>query len=476
MSAAPHIISRQKVTLRCRGGVDAFALRARAQALCSDELPARLNQLFDRFDEPDMVLQLGKISVHVEIDDERLLGESLAKAITEEVELALRKQLAQRVDETLSVEGNLLSALIYFLKRGYLPWWVLEKDTALFRNAAIAFLKAGIPANTQHQVLATLRNEDARTRFFSLIGEEVILNFLVALPVFSEKKWPEVAASFDMLRTAAKSSQHWDNRSWIEAVLASVAFVDKHSLSSFEAFLNQLTRILMHSGIELSELQALNLPSATWCKLINQEQARSGKTIKLSSEVRYDGIFDMSTAIEKTSDSVDLDAPEEDLRIMIQNAGLVILAPFLPRLFSNLGYVAEEKLTDASRAIAIMRYLLAGEQEYLEMDVVLEKILCGLPLSQSLHLDYQPSVFEKEEADALLHSVIEHWSALKSTSSDGLRYNFLLREGRLLFKNNQWDLTVQKETHDILLDYLPWTISMIRLPWMKDILHVKWNT
>ena len=34
---------------------------------------------------------------------------------------------------------------------------------------------------------------------------------------------------------------------------------------------------------------------------------------------------------------------------------------------------------------------------------------------------------------------------------------------------------VGKNALDILLDYLPWNIHLVKLPWLKDSLYVDWR-
>jgi hypothetical protein len=36
-------------------------------------------------------------------------------------------------------------------------------------------------------------------------------------------------------------------------------------------------------------------------------------------------------------------------------------------------------------------------------------------------------------------------------------------------------LQVEGKALDILLDYLPWTLSIVKLPWMKKLLHIEWR-
>ena len=159
--------------------------------------------------------------------------------------------------------------------------------------------------------------------------------------------------------------------------------------------------------------------------------------------------------------------------IYVANAGLVILAPYFSLFFKNMQLLTENKFNNVPRAIALLHYLIYGDDDYEEFQCVLSKIICGLELSTVI---YKYTLYEadKSEADALLQAVIAHWQVLKNTSPDGLRNSFLQREGRLVFIDHEWQLVVQKESPDILLAHLPWNISLIKLPWMKNLLKVDW--
>jgi hypothetical protein len=153
-----------------------------------------------------------------------------------------------------------------------------------------------------------------------------------------------------------------------------------------------------------------------------------------------------------------------------------LLALYLPGFFNRLNVLSSDgKVGDLPRAMALLRYLVFESDDFEEMELVLEKLLCGIPLVESIAGRHNILDEEEEQAHELLQSVIEHWTILKNTTPAGLRHSFLQREGKLSFRNNQWELTVHRQAHDILLDYLPWSISMIKLQWMPHLLVVKWN-
>jgi hypothetical protein len=160
--------------------------------------------------------------------------------------------------------------------------------------------------------------------------------------------------------------------------------------------------------------------------------------------------------------------------IYIRNAGLVILAAYLPAFFRRLGIAGEKQVLDGPVALALQHYLVFGSQDCAEWDLVLNKILCGVPLEDSVETPPPLTLEQKQEAELLLNAVIANWPALKNTSPNGLRATFLQREGVLRPKNGDWQLLLTRTSFDVLMDRLPWTISMIRLPWMPWMLYTDW--
>ena len=75
----------------------------------------------------------------------------------------------------------------------------------------------------------------------------------------------------------------------------------------------------------------------------------------------------------------------------------------------------------------------------------------------------------------MLEGVRSNWTKLKNTSIEGIRQAFLQREGKLEEKDDFYHLTVEEKAYDILLDSVPWNFRMIRHPWMKKTVQVKWR-
>ena len=163
--------------------------------------------------------------------------------------------------------------------------------------------------------------------------------------------------------------------------------------------------------------------------------------------------------------------------LYLANAGLIIFWPFLARLFETLDLVQEQEFKNAEsaeRAVHLLQYLVDESSETAEHLLPLNKLLCGLDLMEPVSASIDISEQEKAECEKLLTAVIQHWTALKNTSIDGLRKAFLQREAILRIRDGGWLLQVERATHDILLDNIPWSIRMIKLPWMEELIYVEW--
>lgn len=164
--------------------------------------------------------------------------------------------------------------------------------------------------------------------------------------------------------------------------------------------------------------------------------------------------------------------------LFVANAGVVLIAPYLQRLFERLDLVVDKQFVDepaAERAVALIQYAVTAQAEAAEPLVVLNKLLCGLPLEAPVQREVELVAHEREAVDSLLLAAIGHWNALGRTSLAGLRQTFLQREGRLEHKADAWHLEVQPQTFDVLIDRLPWGFSTVRFPWMAEVLHVHWR-
>lgn len=165
--------------------------------------------------------------------------------------------------------------------------------------------------------------------------------------------------------------------------------------------------------------------------------------------------------------------------LFVQDAGLIILHPFLKELFSSCGFYNNQSWSTPEAqhaAVHLLGWIARKTQKIPEYELMLHKILCGMPIEEPLDTSISLSTTQLANADELMQAVISHWGVLKSTSVDGLREGFLRRNGKLVPKDDGWKLTVEQKAQDILVGKLPWGLSLIQLPWLDGLrLHIDWQ-
>jgi hypothetical protein len=164
--------------------------------------------------------------------------------------------------------------------------------------------------------------------------------------------------------------------------------------------------------------------------------------------------------------------------IHVVNAGQVLAAPYLPRLWSMLDLTEKgvfKGLLEAERAVHLLQFIANESASSPEYQLVLNKILCGVPAAVSIVRGIDILEKEIEVIEQLLGAMIQHWKIIGNTSITGLRESFMQRPGWLSMKDDAWHLRIQEQAFDMLLDQLPWSFSIIRYPWMEKPVHVKWR-
>lgn len=176
----------------------------------------------------------------------------------------------------------------------------------------------------------------------------------------------------------------------------------------------------------------------------------------------------------------EVDQEVREKRFHLEDAGLVLLAPFISTLFSRLGYLDEngcfESVASQFRAIILLRRVVFPEVvEIHDYELNLCKVLCGVNPAFPIPTDIQLGEDEKNEIDHLLESVIDYWTIINGTSTDGFRSSFLKRFGTLEKSENMWIVRVEGSTIDILMEDLPWSFSALSYSWCQDVIYVEWQ-
>lgn len=159
-------------------------------------------------------------------------------------------------------------------------------------------------------------------------------------------------------------------------------------------------------------------------------------------------------------------------------AGVILCHVYLSSFWQRLDWIQMGKFQDLTAqelAVLSLHYLASGEREAPEYQLMLPKLLCGLPLNHPLNVSLTLSEKHAREAENLLSAIVQNWGALGEVSNESLRTGFLQRSGKLSLKSGRWRLLMERQTIDVLLDRLPWSIGIVKLPWMPEPIMVDWN-
>ena len=396
--------------------------------------------------EKQVTDQLLKLIAKVRPEDQ---SEKILNGIAEKGSEKTVKSIAEeRADEEL---------FIFIIREGTLPWWaettspivlqalagkVLEQPSAAFKAALLSLV-----------TLPAARKRIAFKLPIALI--EKLIRFSFSEPEALLKMIEEIA-----LHIQNETAQPLTI--YVRQVL-------------FEAALNYAVRLpgqqLLISNLLKIHKNENTLPVAI-TKALEIIKEKSEAT-----DVTVQAIKKIVTDEEKESSSFH-QPHTSDNEYFVKNAGLVILCPYLPQFFKSLGLMQNNDFVThiaQERAVYLLQYLSTGDdQNFEEHDMILNKVLCGMNLLMPLTLTFELQENEKKECYELLKSVTTHWTALKNTSPESMRDTFFMREGILEEHANGWNLKIERTTLDVLVDKLPWGISIIKLPWSTEIIFVNW--
>jgi hypothetical protein len=466
-----HIIHKQKVTLQIPKEGDANVYYGHVSNLMQNELPARIETILDQLFPTDKIIRIASLK----LDLGSINPQNFEQDFKEGVIKALIKTLSSQKDSLDGVDNgdvlnnaqSLVNSFIFFLEKGYLPWYRTTKKTSAWENELIN----GFSVNEYEYFLDWWRDN---YQLNQVITHRLILQFSdILLQKIISAIAPDVRESWELI---------YKDYAWLLKTLLKVKHVARYEIWKY------LFHILLNSKDNLWPSLALKLLVVHFdleSGELNKVDSRVLKTLTVKNALKQ---FDEANDADKAYDNgkelakgwsrnktKKWDSEEDTL--YVTNSGILILHYFLKPFFEDLKlFVAGKFVNDKARqrAVLLLHYLATGESGAAEFDLPLEKILCGYPLESTLPNRIVLTRKERAESEKLLNAVIDYWVPLRNTSIEGLRNTFLQREGKLVTKENGWLLIVEQKTVDILLDKLPWGFSTIRLPWMEQILNVDW--
>ncbi len=446
----------------------------------SDILP-QLQQLLDNLDNDSHIL-IERLELELGTLDRELLscqlpgetlqrfGETIVDAISNNPEEETQRSLSLGSDELA------LEALLYFLQKGSLPWYIGSQAEWLRHEQQWLYnLLPAITAGTgkSRQLLNLLASSpQSLMRLFAQFSVEFIRQITqTILNVDAGFLRRKSLALKKMINAGFSNSE----KSPLEALLNRV---DIDAMALF--------MLLCAIDFKVTSDIQLNHILKRFTALLRQ-QHETGTTINRQNimPLLADAIEEQATnTLPTKTEEPQVEAPgkgdalKDVDGLFVKQAGVIILHPFLEYFFKDFALVHEDDFADEPArqlAVHLLHYMATGKTEAFEHDLQMEKFLCGWPDEKPIERRVKLPKGMQTEADNLLRAVIKHWRALKNTSPDGLREGFLSRNGKLITNGEMPRLIVENTSLDILLASLPWGIGVVKLPWMPKILYVEWS-
>jgi Contractile injection system tape measure protein len=508
-TAQRHVVRREVVEVVLAGNEsDGFALQTMLADLCRDQLTRALEGTFEETIRSDEHWSIDRLVVDAGSFSVATLERDFIGAVTE----AVRRQIGDRAaglgsslrrteprrpgaawpdaegqDRSTTSSGSLerrsegellRDAFLHFLATGALPWWFPLPNGSSLEDAITAFRRtAGRLDQFGRALTDAIAPQVMRTRLVRQFSWQFLGALLESMSPEAMRTVQEVLAEASRQGHRTEPSSRFSEQLWLAAFAQAAR---GFPVTGEDVVADWLDRL---SGAEREpEEQRIARIAERWLAP-SKRAGRTGAATTERRQTRSD-----QPPREERSEHAEPTPPtiawgegpplliDLEEGVFVECAGLVLLHPFLPRLFEVLGIARSGQLVLPDRALCVLHFLATGERRAPEYALVLAKVLCNLPLDEPVGAPVGLSAEEETEATALLAAVIEHWNALGGTSVDGLRGTFLVRAGKLSRRGEDDVLQVERESFDILLAQLPWGIGAIRLPWMKKILWVEWTS
>lgn len=534
-----HRIRRQILDIELPSGAGAGIWQQRFSRVFQERVLPRLDDELSRIAPPGRFIRIDRLEIDAGAFNDALgenrFVEDCVRQIAQKVAEAVAKSSATEPaqSETLGPEERMVEIFRYFLETGRLPWFAPETPVREMEAVLLPVIRA-YPGAFSGDFLPLLRqNRRALQRLiwqFSPAFTQTALETAMNLPA-------------DWLEQAGQTIKSLLGRDWEPAertafISALIQLAQEAGIQREAPRAEWLAQVWYQSQIPEAEVSASGKPRDTNPPgALSKDAPEAGSpnaTVAVDEKKRLPGeepvmagpagnasavqgevvekqpsmgVSDMPAPFpenrplpaeparpEPSGGREIIGTPAQTVRqprahpgwsgpamenILLHNAGLVLVAVYLPAFFEALKLTDGKDFTSLEqqyKGIHLLHFLATGEEFAEEPYLTLPKILCGLSPDEPVPSDIRLSEQAKNESTRLLQAVIRNWSMLKNTGPDGLRNAFLQRAGLLGWSDDRmaWLLRVERQAQDLLLDRLPWSYSVVKLPWMPQMLQVEW--
>lgn len=466
-----HRIRRQILELELPREEGARALQQRAGRLFQEKVLPALDAHFSQLAPADRIVRLDRLEIDLGHLGETNWEQRFVERCVEQISLQVSEAVAGKGEKPVTVQldpaENAWQIFLEFLETGTFPWYArglsisdLENllDTAIRKRADLL----------RNQLLPVLKRKPAALRRFVWQFRPAFSAGVIEAVLGLSPGWIEKVVQLRQQQTGQP----------VKATERAVIVQKLVESPDLHLAPNPPESSLLAAWFNAEKAEDHN---AIQGGPNNEKYDEPGQTLPGSTAENIPDNGDQPARATKARSTGQKPAlhPSLEKGMFVDNAGVVLFAPYLPAFFNHLeltdGPVFKSETTQM-RAVHLLYFLACGSDQPEEQVLPLSKLLCGIPLDDSIPKDIALTAQEKTEAGQLLEAVIRNWPALKNSGPDGLRQAFIRRNGHLVWQESRqsWLLRVERLGHDILLDRLPWTISVVKLPWMDEMVQVEW--
>jgi hypothetical protein len=467
-----HLINRLEFEMNCADEEQAFHLRHNFALTYQEQIVKAVDRVCSAYVDADEWVTIDRLTIDLGHFTPVAFEDNFAGVFQQKFEKEFVEKLSRLSPEQKKVELDISGTELfqYFLQTGVLPWWASNMEVNLDETAielirdqqeiVRAFFYRHRSVSTLWKRAALQLNKFTKSSIVDLIAElseaKRVISGWVKLIIESSPGLTGIAAL---------------NEEYIidDLVIIGAPVILKNrsnKLAFWSVLEDSIERISPGNSSLLRHVLEKNKNSLVGKDMTHVEL--------IAGEDMSEELITKSFDINPTGESIITVLPE---KYFVTHSGIVLLSLFLQPFFRNLGLLHEGEWKDINaqyQAIHFLKFLSTGEQRAPEYHLLLEKLICGLPVEMPVPLDIVLPEEALKESNDLLESVISHWKALKNTSVNGLRDAFLKRDGLLIKKDEGWLLQVERKTLDVLIDTIPWGYSTLKFPWNPYVIFVEW--
>ncbi|MGB1243487.1 MAG: contractile injection system tape measure protein, partial [Chitinophagales bacterium] len=254
--------------------------------------------------------------------------------------------------------------------KSYLEKYTKTEFEGLFRE-----LMQTYPDTTKATLVTLLGDDDVLEKILSDFSEETYQSIVSLLQPSLAKKIEQYLKDMAVMFKAGVVRRE---------LLLYLKEIDEFSFSLTD-FIHQILKVSV--GEDKNEYGRILITSVQYLRMTKLPSKEEFRTALSELKIKYDvRARDIKTKGPKRATSLDEKAKSNksllEQTVYVQNAGLVLIYPFLSRYFNYLGMLKENKFKDeetAHRGVLLLQFLATGFSESPEHELVLNKLLCGLP-------------------------------------------------------------------------------------------------